>query len=325
MDLDASAVDASGGTTAENNTETALQVPHNDLRLAARRFAIALTGATLVALAPAAALAQAPSTAQIASAASAASAGAQASAPGSQPPAGSSAAMLPAAHPAIRGNPYGLRPMWQHGDFVARSVMVLLVLMSLASWYVIVSKLLEQSWIARQSRRVASGFWQAADVSAAAAALPGSSPFRHIADAALQVSARHQGLHARVELADWMDICLLRATEKVQRRLSTGLSLLATVGSTSPFVGLFGTVWGIYHALTAIGVAGQASIDRVAGPVGEALIMTAMGLAAAVPAVLGYNWLLRRNVVLLGEVRDFSSELQAVMLSSQDAAPQPAR
>ena len=302
-----------------------MQAPHHDLRPAARRLAIALAGAAVIALAPAAARAQTGAAAQGASAASAATPGTQASAAASLPQAPASATPQPTMEPAPHGNPYGLRPMWQHGDFVARSVMVLLVLMSLASWYVIVSKLLEQSWIARQSRRVASGFWQAADVSAAAAALPGSSPFRHIADAALQASARHQALHAKVDLVDWMDICLLRATEKVQRRLSTGLSLLATVGSTSPFVGLFGTVWGIYHALTAIGVAGQASIDRVAGPVGEALIMTAMGLAAAVPAVLGYNWLLRRNVVLLGEVRDFSSELQAVMLSSQDAAPQPTR
>ena len=127
------------------------------------------------------------------------------------------------------------------------------------------------------------------------------------------------GLHARMGLADWMELCLLRATDKVQRRLSNGLSLLATVGSTAPFVGLFGTVWGIYHALTAIGISGQASIDHVAGPLGEALIMTALGLAAAVPAVLGYNALLRRNVVLLGEVRDFSSELQAVVLSSPQA------
>jgi biopolymer transport protein ExbB len=98
------------------------------------------------------------------------------------------------------------------------------------------------------------------------------------------------------------------------------MSVLATVGSTSPFVGLFGTVWGIYHALTAIGIAGQASIDKVAGPVGEALIMTAIGLAVAVPAVLGYNWLLRRNVAVMDDVRDFSSELHAVLLASKEAA-----
>ena len=107
-----------------------------------------------------------------------------------------------------------------------------------------------------------------------------------------------------------------RATERVQRRLAVRLSLLATVGSTSPFVGLFGTVWGIYHALTAIGLAGQASIDKVAGPVGEALIMTALGLAVAVPAVLGYNFLLRRNSAAMDDVRDFAGELHAVLLGS---------
>ncbi|WP_018912754.1 MotA/TolQ/ExbB proton channel family protein [Thiomonas sp. FB-6] len=230
-----------------------------------------------------------------------------------------SLATLSQAAPQGASNPYGLWSMWEHGDGVARAVLVLLVLMSMASWYVMVCKLLEQSWTWRQGRQAAAGFWQAADVAAATAALAPSSPFRRIAEAALQASSRHQGLHARVELADWMDLCLLRATDQVQRRLSSGLSLLATVGSTAPFVGLFGTVWGIYHALTAIGISGQASIDRVAGPVGEALIMTALGLAAAVPAVLGYNALLRRNAVLLGEVRDFSSELQAVMLSSPPA------
>ncbi len=278
-----------------------------------RRLGLTLAAAALLGFGPTSALAQA-------SAAAPAAMPAPTTTPA--PPASASSAPAPGAAGvraalAPRANPYGLRPMWRHGDFVARSVMVLLVLMSLASWYVIVSKLLEQSWIAREGRRLGAGFWQASDVAAASAELAPASPFRHIADAALQASSRHQGLHARVELADWMDICLLRATDKVQRRLSSGLSLLATVGSTSPFIGLFGTVWGIYHALTAIAVTGQASIDHVAGPVGEALIMTAMGLAVAVPAVLGYNWLLRRNVVLLGDVRDFSSELQAVMLSSR--------
>jgi biopolymer transport protein ExbB len=118
-----------------------------------------------------------------------------------------------------------------------------------------------------------------------------------------------------------VDLSLHRATERVQRQLSTGLSLLATVGSTSPFIGLLGTVWGIYHALTAIGVAGQASIDKVAGPVGEALIMTAIGLGVAVPAVLGYNALLRRNALVLDEVRDFSGELHSVLLGSGHEEP----
>ncbi len=224
--------------------------------------------------------------------------------------------------PSAGGDPYGLLPMWRQGDAVARGVLLLLLMMSLASWYVMVSKWLEQSAIAAQGRKLGDSFWQATDLASAAVALPAASPFRHVVDAALQASQRHRGLHARVDLADWMDLCLLRATDRVQRRLSAGLGLLATVGSTSPFVGLFGTVWGIYHALTTIGATGQVGIDRVAGPVGEALIMTAMGLAAAVPAVLGYNWLLRRHTVLVGDIRDFSSELQAVVLAQLPQLPQ---
>ena len=111
-----------------------------------------------------------------------------------------------------------------------------------------------------------------------------------------------------------------RAIDNVQSRTQDGLAFLATVGSTAPFVGLFGTVWGIYHALTAIGIAGQASIDKVAGPVGEALIMTAIGLAVAVPAVLGYNWLIRRNKAAMEEVRSFGADLHAVLLSSAQTA-----
>jgi biopolymer transport protein ExbB len=119
---------------------------------------------------------------------------------------------------------------------------------------------------------------------------------------------------------DWVTLSIQRAIERIQSRLQGGLAFLATVGSTAPFVGLFGTVWGIYHALTAIGVAGQASIDKVAGPVGEALIMTAIGLAVAVPAVLGYNWLVRRNKSVLDDVRAFGSDLHSVILASSTKA-----
>jgi biopolymer transport protein ExbB len=119
---------------------------------------------------------------------------------------------------------------------------------------------------------------------------------------------------------DWVTLSIQRAIERIQSRLQGGLAFLATVGSTAPFVGLFGTVWGIYHALTAIGVAGQASIDKVAGPVGEALIMTAIGLAVAVPAVLGYNWLVRRNKSVLDDVRAFGSDLHSVILASASKA-----
>ena len=217
-------------------------------------------------------------------------------------------------------NPYGVGALWQGSDVVARSVLLILAAFSAGSWYVIVTKVLEQFRIGGHARKAASTFWDAGTVQAGAGKLHETSPFRDIAEAGLDATRRHGGLHAKVDFNDWVDLTLHRATERVQRRLSVGLSFLATVGSTSPFVGLFGTVWGIYHALTAIGLAGQASIDKVAGPVGEALIMTALGLAVAVPAVLGYNFLLRRNSAVLDEVRDFSSELHAVLLGSSAAA-----
>ncbi|NRF70573.1 MotA/TolQ/ExbB proton channel family protein [Aquincola sp. S2] len=226
---------------------------------------------------------------------------------------------------AAAANPYGIDALWAQSDGVAKAVLLILVVMSAASWYVIVTKLLQQWRLNRQGRAAARDFWSAGSVNAGAARLPSQSLYRHVAEAGLEATRRHVGLRARVDFADWVELSLHRATERVQRQLATGLSVLATVGSTSPFVGLFGTVWGIYHALTAIGVAGQASIDKVAGPVGEALIMTALGLAVAVPAVLGYNWLLRRNGAALDELRDFAGELQAVLLgAAHEAAPAPA-
>ncbi len=142
--------------------------------------------------------------------------------------------------------------------------------------------------------------------------------FSFIAELALGAGQHHEGSQLdQIDLNTWITMQVQRAVESVQNRLQDGLAFLATVGSTAPFVGLFGTVWGIYHALTAIGIAGQASIDKVAGPVGEALIMTAIGLAVAVPAVLGYNWLVRRNKVAMENVRAFSGELHMVMISKQ--------
>jgi biopolymer transport protein ExbB len=213
-------------------------------------------------------------------------------------------------------NPYGLGALWFQSDLVAKSVLVILGVMSVGSWYIIITKLLEQLRIGSYARVAAREFWNAGTVQAGAGKLAEASPFRFIAEAGLHATQRHSGLHAQVDFNDWVDLSMHRATERVQRRLTSGLSFLATVGSTSPFVGLFGTVWGIYHALTAIGVAGQASIDKVAGPVGEALIMTALGLAVAVPAVLGYNWLLRRNTTVMDDVRDFSGELHSVLLGN---------
>lgn len=121
----------------------------------------------------------------------------------------------------------------------------------------------------------------------------------------------------QLDISAWIGMAIQRGTDVVANRLQNGLAFLATVGSTAPFVGLFGTVWGIYHALTAIGIAGQASIDKVAGPVGEALIMTAMGLAVAVPAVLGYNWLVRRNKRAMETVRHFSGGVHMALLGGE--------
>ena len=249
----------------------------------------------------------------------AASSTASAAAPVVQPAQAAVAAVKLKSNPEKEANPYGLASLWAQSDVVAKLVLLLLVIMSMGSWYVIVAKLIEQARMGAQAKKAEAEFWSADTVRAGTEKLPVGSPFRFIADAGLDASKKHSGLHARVDFADWIDMSIHRATERVQRRLSNGMSVLATVGSTSPFVGLFGTVWGIYHALTAIGIAGQASIDKVAGPVGESLIMTAIGLAVAVPAVLGYNWLLRRNVAVMDDVRDFAAELQTVMLASKPA------
>ena len=142
------------------------------------------------------------------------------------------------------------------------------------------------------------------------------SPFRFIAETGTKATQHHDGaLLEQIDLSTWVTMQIQRAVDRVQSRLQDGLSFLATVGSTAPFIGLFGTVWGIYNALTAIGMTGNASIDKVAGPVGEALIMTAIGLAVAVPAVLGYNWLVKRNKRAMEEVRSFSADVHSVLIS----------
>ncbi|GAB4397383.1 MAG: MotA/TolQ/ExbB proton channel family protein [Rhodoferax sp.] len=213
-------------------------------------------------------------------------------------------------------NPYGLAALWAGSDAVARSVLLLLLLMSLGSWYILTVKLLDQVRMGRQAREVERQFWSADSVEQGLQSLSADSPYRYVAEAAQNALVRHPGLRAHVALADWLETALERAVERIQGRTQRGLAFLATVGSIAPFVGLFGTVWGIYHALTAIGVSGQASLDRVAGPVGEALLMTAIGLAVAVPAVLAYNWLVRRNKAVMDDVRAFAHDLHAVMLGS---------
>jgi len=235
-------------------------------------------------------------------------------------PAADAAPAAPVAAPAVNkeavDNPYGLDALWKGGDFVARGTLIILVIMSMGSWYIIITKLIDQLKMTGQAKAARNSFWKAKSVDAGIAGLKEGSPFRFIAETGRKSTEHHDGaLLEQIDLNTWVTMSIQRSVEKVQSRLGDGLSFLATVGSTAPFVGLFGTVWGIYHALTAIGIAGQASIDKVAGPVGEALIMTAIGLAVAVPAVLGYNWLVRRNKGAMEDIRSFSADLHSVLLS----------
>jgi biopolymer transport protein ExbB len=230
----------------------------------------------------------------------------------------------PVADKEVVENPYGLEALWKGGDFVSRGTLIILIIMSMGSWYIMFVKVWEQSKLFKQARAVQSGFWAAASVNDGATKLKEGTAYRYIADSGIKANQHHEGkLLEQVDLNTWVTMSIQRAVDNVSSRLQDGLAFLATVGSTAPFVGLFGTVWGIYHALTAIGIAGQASIDKVAGPVGEALIMTAFGLAVAVPAVLGYNWLVRRNKVALEQLRAFGADLHMVLISG-GVKPRPA-
>src|SRR5439155_6428376 len=222
-------------------------------------------------------------------------------------------------------NPYGLEALLKGGDLVARITLGILALMSLGSWYIIVTKVYEQSKMNRQARAASKKFWTAPTVKQGAEQLKKGSPYRFIAESGLEATSKHEGLLGSVDLNTWITMSIQRAIDNVQSSTQDGLAFLATVGSTAPFVGLFGTVWGIYHALTAIGIAGQASIDKVAGPVGEALIMTAIGLAVAVPAVLGYNWLVKRNKNATEQVRTLAADLHQVLMTAAPKASVPVR
>ena len=251
-------------------------------------------------------------------------------------PAAPSASPAPAAPPAaapapvatttreVVDNPYGLEALWKGGDYVSKATIAILVIMSMGSWYIIITKVYEQYRMGRQARAATKKFWSAPSVRQGAEILKKGSPYRYIAETGLEATSTHTGLLGSVDMHEWISMSIQRAIDNVHSRTQDGLAFLATVGSTAPFVGLFGTVWGIYHALTAIGIAGQASIDKVAGPVGEALIMTAIGLAVAVPAVLGYNWLVRRNKTAMETVRSFGSDLHAVLMSAPKTMTAPA-
>ena len=213
-------------------------------------------------------------------------------------------------------NPYGIAALWHNAHSVDMGVLIMLAIMSMGSWYILAIKMLEQRKAAKFAREATEKFWSAGTVAQGAASLHKDSPYQFIAAAGVEATKKHGGLMGHIPLNDWISMSIQRSVDRVNREMQGGLSFLATVGSISPFVGLFGTVWGIYGALTQIGMSGQASIDKVAGPVGSALIMTALGLAVAVPAVLAYNYLISRNKTVMDDIRGFGSDLHSVLLGS---------
>lgn len=255
------------------------------------------------------------------------SAPASAQAPAADPAKPAEAAASPAATmtapiaaPVNTKDELGVKAIWDKADLVAKFVLFILVVMSMGSWYILIVKFFEQRRLMKESKAATETFWNAGSLAQGMSTLHEDSAFRFIAEGGLKATERHGGLMGDVDFNTWVTMSIQRATDNVNSRLGDGLAFLATVGSTSPFVGLFGTVWGIYHALVAIGQSGQSSLDKVAGPIGEALIMTAIGLAVAVPAVLSYNWLIRRNKTAMEQVRAFSSDLHSVLMSQGSKA-----
>lgn len=228
--------------------------------------------------------------------------------------------ILAAAAPA-GSNPYGFWEALEQGGTIAWTVFIILVIMSVGSFYILFTKLFEQQKIINQGKRLRTGFWSSNSLREGAAKLDKNSAWRQIVDDGLTAQEQHAQLTDPVEAHDWLHGSLARSEAAINSKLNSGLAFLATVGATSPFIGLFGTVIGIYRALIKIGAAGQASIDAVAGPVGEALIMTALGLAVAVPAVLAYNWLQRRNKAIQEDLSAFSNDVLGFLASNGNVRP----
>src|SRR5213595_3370214 len=229
---------------------------------------------------------------------------------------------MQAAAPAAAGsNPYGLIPALQQGGIIAISVFTILVLMSIFSFYILFTKLMQQQKIISQGRKVRASFWNSPNLREASTKLEARSAYRAIVDDALLAQEQHSKLTDPIDQHDWMANSLARSLGSIGARLGEGLAFLATVGSTAPFIGLFGTVIGIYRALIKIGATGSASISTVAGPVGEALIMTALGLVVAVPAVLAYNWLIRRNKSITEDLAAFTNDIHGYLMSGGAVKP----
>ncbi len=219
----------------------------------------------------------------------------------------------------------GLFNVWSQGDLVTKTVFILLLVMSLSSWMVIIVKALDLMRYKKLSAQ-ARDFWHNPDFASGLKHLGNdpTNPFLNLALEGREATSHHRNtqahLHDSLDVSDWVTRCLRNTLDEFTAKLQTGLAVLASVGSTAPFVGLFGTVWGIYHALLGIGAAGQATIDKVAGPIGEALIMTALGLAVAIPAVLGYNALVRGNKSILVQLNRFAHDLHAYFVTGARVA-----
>lgn len=229
--------------------------------------------------------------------------------------------LMAAAAAAPVENPYGFWEALHQGGVIAYATFIILVIMSVGSFYIMFTKFFEQQKIINQGKKVRASFWNAPNMKEAAKKLDDKSAYRAIVDDALVAEEQHSKLSNPIDQHDWMANSLARSQGAIGARLNEGLAFLATVGSTAPFIGLFGTVVGIYRALIKIGAAGQASISVVAGPVGEALIMTALGLVVAVPAVLAYNWLQRRNKAIMEDLGAFTNDLHGYLMSEGKVKP----
>lgn len=218
----------------------------------------------------------------------------------------------------VTDNPFGLHMLWDGGNLLTRGTLCVLVIMSFLTWWVVLTKFLDQRLLRKSLRMVEKQVWAASTLEDGVRRLRAKDPLRKVAEDGLRASSHYEGrVSGRMELKEWMEASLQRSVNRVARDLKGGLSLLASIGSTAPFVGLFGTVIGVLNALVTIGVSTQPSLDKVAGPVGEALYQTAIGLFVAVPAVLGYNWLLRRNVQIQEGIHEFAGDLHTYFISGQ--------
>jgi biopolymer transport protein ExbB len=213
-------------------------------------------------------------------------------------------------------NPFGFTKFIEDADGVSLTILVVLVVMSVASWYVIFTKFWDQSRIRRAYAEAQRKFWAAGNLRDGMTTLTGQdNVFRMLAEDGVRAAQYYEGhLTEQVSLNDWITVSLHRSAESVSTRLANGLAILATTGSVSPFVGLLGTVWGIYNALIGLSLSGQPAIEKISGPIGEALIMTAIGLFVAVPAVMGYNWLLRRNRNILEKMKYFAADVHTYLV-----------